>query len=41
MKHYRRFRVFCEVAHLVLAVVAVGAFIYFIWQFLPLIPIYE
>ena len=42
MKHYRRFRVAVEVAHLILHAVAVATFAYFVWNWVAVaVPIFD
>ena len=41
MKHYRRFRVLMEVAHLVLDIVLTAAAIYLVYLIYPMIPIFD
>ena len=42
MKHYRRFRVAIEVAHIILHAIAVAAFVYFVWNWVAVaVPIFD
>lgn len=41
MKHYRSFRMTMEVIRLILAAIMTAAFVYFVWNFVTLIPIYN
>ena len=41
MKHYHRFRLFLETVETLAVVAAAAALIYFIWEALPMIPIYD
>ena len=39
MKHYRRFRVIDSVIHTILEIIAVGTFVYFVFQYALTVPI--
>lgn len=41
MKNYKRFRVAMEVVNTVLAAIAVASFVYFLYEFIPTLPIYD